>query len=162
MRRGLLSLAVVGLLLGGCASPDPEAAFSGVRQTASERLGTQDIRWDRAALADTAVSDAVARLLENPLTAESAVQIALLNNRRLQASYEELGIADADLAQAGLVENPSFSSDILIGNDAVSPSFRVVQNVISLATRSARRTVASSAFERVKFETSQKVTRSRG
>lgn len=157
MRVALPALGAIGLLLGGCSGVDHDAAFSGVRTIASERLGVQDLRWDHGTPADTATRDAVARLLESPLTADSTVQIALLNNRHLQASYEELGIAQADLVQAGLLENPSFSSDILIGNDAVSPSFRVVQNIISIVTRSSRRTVASSAFEQTKLETSQKV-----
>ena len=39
----------------------------------------------------------------------SAVQVALLNNRGLQATYAELGIAEADVVQAGRLRNPGFS-----------------------------------------------------
>jgi outer membrane protein TolC len=51
----------------------------------------------------------VQRLLAKELTVGDAVQIALLNNPGLQASYAELGIAEADLVQAGRVGNPRSS-----------------------------------------------------
>ena len=47
-------------------------------------------------------------LLEDALMADKAVQVALLNNRELQAMYTELGVAQADLVQAGLLTNPVF------------------------------------------------------
>jgi len=37
------------------------------------------------------------------------VQVALLNNRGLQASFQELGINEAELVQAGRLPNPGFS-----------------------------------------------------
>ncbi|MHB1334215.1 MAG: TolC family protein, partial [Sulfuriferula sp.] len=54
------------------------------------------------------ISASIKTLLEKPLTADDAVQIALLNNRGLQAGYAELGIAEADLVQAGRLQNPRF------------------------------------------------------
>jgi cobalt-zinc-cadmium efflux system outer membrane protein len=159
MRRAPKTAAVgVGLLLlGGCASVNPDVAFSDVQETTSERLGGRDVTWNRGGPEAKAAQDAVARLLESPLTADSAVQIALLNNRRLQAEYEDIGIAQADLVQAGLLENPSFSAEILVGNDAVSPTFSVVQNFFNVLTLPARRTVATSAFERAKYELGDKI-----
>jgi cobalt-zinc-cadmium efflux system outer membrane protein len=153
-----LTLAGAGLLLlGGCASVTPDAAFSDVQKTASERLGGKQVQWNRGTPEDKAAQAAVARLLESPLMADSAVQIALLNNRRLQAEYENLGIAQADLVQAGLLANPSFSMEILTGNGAVSPSFSVVQDFFTVLTLSARRTVASGAFARAKYDVGNKI-----
>jgi len=40
---------------------------------------------------------------------DDAVQIALLKKRGLQTSYAELGIAEADLVQAGRLRNPRFA-----------------------------------------------------
>ena len=56
-----------------------------------------------------APSDPTLRLLQKELSVDTAVQIALLNNRDLQGSYASLGIAQADLVEAGLLENPVFS-----------------------------------------------------
>jgi cobalt-zinc-cadmium efflux system outer membrane protein len=47
-------------------------------------------------------------LLSRELTVETAVQVALLNNKTLQATYEDLSVAQADLVQAGLLQNPVF------------------------------------------------------
>ena len=38
--------------------------------------------------------------------------MALLNNRELQALYAELGVAQADLVQAGLLSNPVFDGAV--------------------------------------------------
>jgi hypothetical protein len=51
----------------------------------------------------------VQTLLAQPLTADAAVQLALLNNSGLKASLTELGIAEAELVQAGRLRNPAFS-----------------------------------------------------
>ena len=57
--------------------------------------------------ADPAVLARVAELLKQPLTADAAVEVALLNNKELQASYADLGIVEADLVRAGRLANPS-------------------------------------------------------
>jgi cobalt-zinc-cadmium efflux system outer membrane protein len=51
-------------------------------------------------------------MLAEELTPDRAVQIALLNNRNLQAAYEGLGVAQADLVAAGLLKNPVFDGDL--------------------------------------------------
>ncbi|CAN5601008.1 TolC family protein [soil metagenome] len=54
----------------------------------------------------------VSKLLHRPLTIASAVQIALLNNRGLQATFGEIGIAQADVIEAVTVPNPSVDFDV--------------------------------------------------
>jgi cobalt-zinc-cadmium efflux system outer membrane protein len=51
----------------------------------------------------------VSGLLAQPLTADAAVQVALLRSRELQAVYEDLGVAQADLVHAGLLRNPDLA-----------------------------------------------------
>ncbi len=150
-------ILVVTLALGGCAAPDPSGPFTDIANTASERLGGSEVRWARNGKDETAAQEAIARLLEAPLSEASAVRIALLNNQRLQAEYEEIGIAHADLVQAGLLENPSVSVDILAGNGAVSPAFSIVENVFGLLTMPARRTMASSTLDRTKYAVGAKI-----
>jgi cobalt-zinc-cadmium efflux system outer membrane protein len=148
------------ILLAGCADVPADAGFSDVQRIASERLDGRLLRWDQGAPEDGKGAEFVAQLLESPLTADNAVQIALFNNRHLQAAYEELGISRADLVQAGLVENPSFSAEVLIGNAGsgpVNPSLSLVQDFLNILTRSARRSVASSELERTRYEVTQKV-----
>lgn len=103
LRPYLLSAAV---LLAGCASLDPEAALDRVQQT----VGPQhELRWARSDADRAASEQRVAELLAEPLTADTAVQIALLNNRALQAALDELGIVDAERVAASRLPNPGFS-----------------------------------------------------
>ena len=96
------------LLLAGCASFSPDGGFSAVERTAKNQLG-KDLRWARSEADQDTIDKRVAELLAQPLTVDDAVQLALLNNRGLQASFQELGIGEAELVQAGRLPNPGFS-----------------------------------------------------
>ncbi len=99
---------IAAALLSGCASFSPDGGFAAVEQTARERLGKDLIRARSAADQDR-IDTRVAELLATPLTADAAVQLALLNNRGLQASLEDLRIGEAERVQAGRLPNPGFS-----------------------------------------------------
>ncbi|TAN54403.1 MAG: RND transporter, partial [Betaproteobacteria bacterium] len=87
------------LALAGCATFSEDGGFGAVESAVRERTG-QSTRWVRSGEEANTVRARVKQLLAQPLDAESAVQIALLNNPGLQARYAELGIAEADLVQA--------------------------------------------------------------
>jgi outer membrane protein TolC len=91
--------------LAGCATFSKDGGFDVVARTTQERLG-KEVRWARTAEERAKIDRQVAQLLERPLSAEDSVQIALLNNGTLQSTFEELGISEADLVQAGRVPNP--------------------------------------------------------
>ena len=104
----LVPLLVVAVLLPGCASFSADGGFAAVQQTALERLG-KDVRRARTGADQEAIDKRVAELLAQPLTVDDAVQVALLNNRGLQATFEELGITEAEVVQASRLPNPGFS-----------------------------------------------------
>ncbi|HAY07355.1 MAG TPA: copper resistance protein, partial [Hyphomonas sp.] len=62
--------------------------------------------WLRSDAAVASADERVSRLLDEPVTPETAVQIALANNARVQAAYEGLGIAKADFSAALVPANP--------------------------------------------------------
>ena len=103
----------LGLVLCGCVSYRSD----GAAEVSQGRVGSDVAR--RAGIpaagsvpSERACSDPVVDgLLARPLTQESAVRIALLNNRSVRETYERLGIARADLLQAGLLSNPVFTAD---------------------------------------------------
>lgn len=95
-------------LLAGCASFSADGGFATVEKTARERLG-KEVRWARSEPDQDGIDQRVRELLAQPLSADDAVQIALLNNRGLQASFQELGITEAEVVQAGRLPNPGFS-----------------------------------------------------
>lgn len=108
--RGMLGGAVLAMVvaLGGCATSSKDGGFNSVDSVARERIN-KELKWVRSDADADDVHRTVQKLLANPLTVDDAVQIALLNNRGLQATYAELGIAEADLVQAGRLRNPRFA-----------------------------------------------------
>ena len=107
--RHLLSLAIA--VAGGCTTMKPGLGFDEVRRDVADRAGAQ-VHWNNGSEQDARAAAAVSDLLARNLTAEQAVQIALLNNRELRVTYEELNLAQADLVQAGLLRNPIFSGEV--------------------------------------------------
>ncbi|MDQ6622397.1 MAG: hypothetical protein M3Y86_02780, partial [Verrucomicrobiota bacterium] len=108
MKRCFILITIAtGLISIASAARTPSA--QNVQSSVRERIG-QRVEWRKDAAADAEISQAVRALLRGTLTAERAVQIALLNNRELQATFEELGIANADLTEAGLLKNPVFDA----------------------------------------------------
>jgi outer membrane protein TolC len=101
-------LAFIAVLLGGCVTFSEDGGFSTVQTAVRERAGV-DAKWVRSESEADSVRARVKELLAQPLSAEAAVQIALLNNPGLQASYAEMGIAEADLVQASRWSGPKFS-----------------------------------------------------
>jgi hypothetical protein len=101
-------IALLFVLLAGCASFSDDGGFGPLADLARTHTG-QEARWARTADEFDRLERRVAELVAEPLTADSAVQIALLNHRGLQASYQELGIAEAELVRASRLPNPGFS-----------------------------------------------------
>lgn len=58
-----------------------------------------------------------ARLLAEPLDAETAVQVALIDNRELRARLREIGVVRGQLIQAGLLPNPRAEVELLPERD---------------------------------------------
>jgi outer membrane protein TolC len=107
-RHRLATTLLMVTLLGGCASFSPDGGFAPVASAAKERLG-KDLQWARSEGDLTQIGSRVDELLKQPLSVDAAVQVALLNNRRLQARFQDLGITEAELVQASRLPNPGFS-----------------------------------------------------
>jgi outer membrane protein, heavy metal efflux system len=84
---------------------EKEEAFQGVQQSVRERTG-KAVRWEKDQAAHEQALQDVRQLLRKPLTVDTAVQIALLNNRSLQATFEGIGLSAADLLEAATIPNP--------------------------------------------------------
>ena len=158
MTRGRRKLALAAVLLvglGGCASTPSSARLTAVQGLVTPRLG-QPVQWLAGGPEDAAVAEAIHGLLSRPLTAEAAVQMALLSNRGLRAEYEALGVAHADLLQAGLLDNPVLSAEFRF-NGTTGITLDFVQNFLSLLTLPARRGIGARSFERAQLELAHKV-----
>jgi outer membrane protein TolC len=96
------------LLLAGCATFSSDGGMDDVAKLTQERVGAPAAAVPAARDADAARARSDA-LLRAPLTADAAVEIALLRNPALWARLGELGLAEADLVQAGRLRNPVFA-----------------------------------------------------
>ena len=122
------------LALAGCATAPPDGQRLAVSTLVQGRAGTP---VDAAALApspDEAAERRLATLLAQPLSAASAVQIALLNNPGLQASLAQLDISEADRTQVGTLPNPHFAFSRLTEGDALSLERTLRLDVLGLLT----------------------------
>jgi outer membrane protein TolC len=147
-RAPLAAAVLMVLAVGGCATFSKDGGFDSVSQQTRTRLD-KDVRWTRTAQ-ERAKSDAqVAELLRHPLAVEDAVQIALLNNRSLQASFDELGISEADLVQSGRLPNPRFTLRHASAAAQVDIEETLSFNVLSILTEPYAHEIAKRRFTEV-------------
>ncbi len=162
MNKVTKSVLLAGFLgggLGGCASLSSEGTFNEVASVVEARTGSK-ISWDQGSKEDLAVRDRVAAMLKRPLTLQSATQIALLNNRGLQSTYTELGIAQAGLVQAGLLKNPSFDMSVINPIPSGLPynlAYGAVFQFIDALYIPLRRKVAASKLDEAKISVTAQV-----
>lgn len=135
--------------LGGCASL-PDGGMSLPAKLANSELHKEVVAL-RTDAEKAHASTKVAGLARRPLNAESAVQIALLNNRGLQAAYNELGVADAVRFQQSLPPNPSISFSRLAGSAELEIDRQIVTNILSLATLPTRSEIAEARFRQAQL-----------
>ncbi|HEY0063109.1 MAG TPA: TolC family protein [Telluria sp.] len=148
-----LSLALASALLSGCASFSADSGQDQVRALTAAR--NQSV----PAIAPSAREAHIAQLLAAPLTPAQAVDIALLNNRTLQAGYAELGIAEADLVQSGRLQNPVFTFGRLRGADGVEIERQLTLPVIGLLTMPLARPLEARRYELAQMRTAAEVLR---
>lgn len=148
LRATVLALAVA--TLGGCATFSRDGGFDNVGSLTKERIG-KDVKWVKSDADAMSVDATVKQLLAKPLTVDDAVTIALMNNKGLQASYAELGIAEADLVQAGRLRNPSFSFGRLTRGDEIEYERKLMLPILGLLTMPLTTKIESRRFEQVQL-----------
>lgn len=146
----ILMLTTV-LALGGCASFTDDRGMSAVQDLAGAPLG-KDVIAIRSPEEDAAARSIVDQLLAKRLSADDAVQIALINNRDLQAAYNQLGISEAQRVQASLPPNPTFSLERIAGAGSVELEARAIASILSLMTLPLRAQIASDRFRQAQLD----------
>lgn len=140
-----------------CASVPRDAGVDDIRQTVADRT-SQKVDWSAAP--STADDPRVRALLQNELTADNAVAVAMVNSPRLQATLAELGVARADLVQASVVRNPLFEAEIRFPRDPFRPfELRLAQTLVDLIQLPRRRALGRAAFDAAKVQIASEVVR---
>ncbi|MTV39859.1 TolC family protein [Duganella radicis] len=142
------------LLLSGCAALSGDGGFSAAAGISEQRTGVSASvagRLPRNQDDARALAAVIGKKLEQPLAADDAVQIALLNNRGLQASYWSLGVAEADLVQAGRLQNPVLDFKRSHGGGEVGIERTLTFNLIGLITAPMASRIEGRRFEQTKL-----------
>ena len=149
----LILISMIGL--AGCAQLSADQAFLDVSDDVLERTGRK-ILWNSGSPEDLQAEDVMKTVLSRQLTAKNTIQIALLNNKELQASYTKLGVAQADLVQAGLLSNPILDGAITFPEGISTPNltFGLAVKFIEILWIPLKRDIATSELETVKLEIS--------
>ncbi len=141
-----IGVALVAVVLTGCAQVQPKADYERARQLVTEATGADAVYDPEAPLPTDKEMDA---FLTDGLTLEEAVRMALLNNRRLHAEFLSIGVAKADWVQAGLFTNPGlgFSVQFPEGPGVSNVQASLAQNIVDLWRIPKRKQVAQAELD---------------
>jgi outer membrane protein TolC len=140
-------------LLSACASAPPSTGV--LNGELEPRLGQ---RFAEPPAPDAAGGErTLRRLLASPLTADSAVRVALLNSPALQGAYAQLGVARADVIAAGLIANPVLTLERRSSTIGVERGVGIMQDLIGIVTLPARRQLAQQHYARAELDAVQRI-----
>ncbi len=144
--RVVIASAALSLLLtGACSSAPKRDDMAKLDALAQERLGT-GVRWRANDQADAEIRKVVQQTLSHPLSVDDTVKIALLNNPELQAQFDRLGAAVADVWQAGLLKNPTIVVSPRFSLQSGTPTVEsgIDLNLLDFFLRAARTRMAEA------------------
>ncbi len=156
MIRTAISMILLGLL-AACAMPQDQG-FAPVARDVKARSG-HDVAWLRGEEARQMADDLTGSLLAETLTAETATRIALVNNRDLQATFAQVGIATADAVQAATPRNLVLDAAMKLPTEGggVNLDFGVAFEFIDLLFLPARRRAAEAEAEATRLRVTAEV-----
>lgn len=155
--RGMLAVAAA-VALAGCQTLSPDGGMGAVAGIAGTELHKEVVALtddDTAA----AARDKIATLLRRPLTADAAVQIALLGNRGLQAAYQQLFATEAAAVEASLPPSPTVTLARLTSPGEVEIERQVLVGILQLATLPARSAIAADRIRQAQLRAAEETLR---
>jgi outer membrane protein TolC len=154
----VVAIAATSALLSACRTFSPDGGMDMVAAVAGTGL-VKDVVQVRSAEDAAAVQTKVTRLLHRPLSADAAVQIALLNNLGLQAAYNRLGIAEAVAVKASRPPALSFSFSDVSTPVELDIERKVIGSLLSLLTMPARTRIAADQFAQAELRAAEETLR---
>lgn len=158
--RGMKLVAVMALplVVAGCttAYSGKDAGFMNASLRSGQATGKQTVWIQNQQQAAEARARVKALMAKKTIDAETAVQVALLNNRGLQAAYADLGDSAADAWQTQLSVFPTFS----VGLSGIATpgleAYRVLEgaiaaNILALATYDRNIRLAETRFRQAQL-----------
>jgi cobalt-zinc-cadmium efflux system outer membrane protein len=161
MKMRIIKLTIFLILIGaisGCASVYTKEELNDV-QGKIEKRTQKKLDWEFGSKNEDNIQQKIQNALQNNLTVDTAVEIALINNPSLQADFEELEIVKADLVQFGLLKNPSFEGSFRkpSHDGETNTEFEVTQDILSLLTLPLRKGLVNTQLEQAKYAVGEAV-----
>jgi outer membrane protein, heavy metal efflux system len=135
--------------------------FAPVEQATRERNRTA-VTWERDQQAREQTLTEIRKLMQSRLTPNTAAQIAILNNRSLQATFEEIGLAEADLIEARTIPNPQLNVSARFPDKPPSGTdveWGIAQNFLNILMIPLKTKVAKDQLLAAQLRVSDEVTR---
>ena len=154
----VVGIAALSLFISSCARV-PQGSEEQVASMMQERIG-KTVMWNQTCYEDPSVEIYIQDLVSQPINIESAVQIALLNNPEVQATFEEIGIAQADLVEAGLFTNPAFSIEVRYPYETklrTNIEYLITATFLDIFLIPLRTKLASTELEQAKLRVSNEI-----
>src|SRR5713101_5872974 len=158
--KPILLAGLLPLVFAGCTSTNPKSAFEDAGKIVHARSG-QRVEWMRDGESKE-LANTIGTLMETNLTAQSAVAVALLNNRSLQAHFEEIGISQAELAQASRLRNPEIAGSWRFPDrppGMADVEYSAAGDFLDLLTLPARKKIAARNLAQTKLRVAYEVLR---
>lgn len=148
------SITAALFLFSGCSNLSVDQHVEGL----NKRVGAgAPVQWIRTQEEARAVNDQIEDILKKPLDMESAVRIALLNNRALQKTYDEIGISHSELVEAGLMSNPILGYSVGTGGGVSTVTWSLEVAFLDLLWIPLRRELAGMELEETKLRVGDEV-----
>ena len=152
MKNYSLYSLITLLALSGCSTISQNDVFSGLKEDTHK-----NIAWIKTPEEAAMVTKNVNDLLAQPLSQENAVHIALINNRSLQQMYEQIGLSQSELVQAGLMSNPLLGYTIGRGGGVTRSTLSLDVALLDLLWIPLRKNLASVALEETRLTVGDEV-----
>ncbi len=137
------------VVMAGCATVDPKPDFTRAADLVAERTGAGEV-YDPDPRAEDLIAERTQQLLQDGLSVDEAVQVALLNHRGFQAMFQEIGASRADVVQSQLISNPAVSLLFKFpeGGGRSRIEFGLAQELVDLWQIPVRRKIAEAHLQR--------------
>jgi outer membrane protein TolC len=159
--------AAIGIALFALASGCASSSIKSDERRVRELLRAPSAPEHSASFARVAERDVEAgqdaeakKLLREPLDADRAARIALLQNRELRAALRDMGVTRGQVLQAGLLPNPEVGVELVPGHEAGSRpeiELHVEWDVMSAILAPLHESAAAPLIDAVRYEAASAV-----
>ena len=158
MRPGWIASVAAAGLLAGCASVPPNSGFDGIAEDVAA-TGTTAPIWPGVTINEAEAAARIDTLLGAPLSEEAAIELALLNNRGLRASYLGLRAAAGDYRDDASLPNPFVSAMVfdVEGEPVTNLSYGIGIDLLDILFLPRRMQAAGREFDAAQAGTARSI-----